>query len=163
MADRVLRTERGSRIARSRHGVGKDIGGAIYVHHAYEGKLPNQPQLVAAKKVLKAQHPDFKYNVVKHDIKNNRTSFFHSPDFDTADEPTAGEYVTVEGNRTGRSKTKSIWHHKWTFVDDDYAGFDVDKSFDRSRRWLSIPGINFSHIGNPEIWNRDYVPRIPSR
>jgi hypothetical protein len=160
VADRVLQTERGSRVARSRYGVGKDIGGALYLHHAYESQLPNQPQLIAAKRVLKAQHPDFKYNVVKHNIRNNRTTFFNSPDFDTADEPTAGEYVTVEGNRSKRSATKSIWHHKWQFVDDNYGGFDVDKSFKRSKAWLAIPGINFSHIGNKDIWEKHYVPRI---
>jgi len=48
-------------------------------------------------------------------------------------------------------------------VDDDYPGFDVDESFDRSRRWLKIPGINFNHIGDPKIWHEQYVPRIPAR
>lgn len=159
---RILKTEKGSAIKRSRYGVGKDMGGTLYMHRSYESKLPNQRALEHAKTVLAEQHPGFHYNVVKMD-KTGRTSFFNSPDFDTAHEPVAGPFVTVDGHESKASKTNKLWHHKWTFVDDDYRGFDVDDSFDRSRRWLKIPNINFNHIGDPKIWHEQYVPKIPAR
>ncbi len=160
MADRILRTEKGSVVKRSKYGVGKAMGQAIYVHRNYEHMLPNQPQLTAAKQTLQRNHPTFKYNAVKLDPKSNRTTFFNSPDFDTAHEPVAGEYVTVDGNRSKASKTNKIWHHKWMWVQDDYPGFNVDDSFNRSALWLEIPGINFNHIGEPRIWNEQYIPKI---
>jgi len=68
----------------------------------------------------------------------------------------------VDGSQIGKRNEKKIWHHKWTFVDDDYRGFDVDASFNRSKAWLKIPDINFNVIGHKHIWERDYVPRIPT-
>ena len=29
-----------------------------------------------------------------------------------------------------------IYHHKWTWVDNDYPGFDVKKEHNWSREWL---------------------------
>jgi hypothetical protein len=161
MADRILKTQKDSAIKRSKHGVGKDMGGTLYMHMAYENRLPNQAALRHGKAKLKKHYPGFKYNVVKQQ-PNGRMSFFNSPDFDTAHEPTAGEYVTVDGDQVAKRNEKKIWHHKWTFVDDDYAGFDVDKSFNRSKAWLQIPNINFNVIGHKHIWEKDYVPRIPA-
>lgn len=135
------------------------MGGTIYLHRNYDKLLPNQDALKYAKKALKKHHPDFKYNVIKSE-PDGRTTFFNSPDFDTAEEPTAGEFVVVDGKNIGRRKTNKIWHHKWTFVDDKYKGFNVDNSFARSEAWLQIPNINFSHIGDPIIWNSVYVPQI---
>lgn len=161
-APRILRTEKGTPIKRARIGVGKDMGGILYLHRDYEPLLPNQPALAHAKRTLDAQHPGFQYNVVKAE-KSGRHTFFNSPDFDTEHEPTGGQYVVTEGGRSAPGATGQLWHHKWMFVGDDYKGFNVDDSFDRSRRWLQIPGINFNHIGNPAIWKTKYVPRIPVR
>ena len=159
---RILRTERGTPIKRASIGVGKNMGGTLYLHRDYESKLPNQPALAHAKQTLAAQHPGFNYNVVKAE-KSGRHTFFNSKEFDTEHEPAGGDYVVVEGNRTAPGSTGMLWHHKWMWVGDDYPGFDVNESFDRSRRWLQIPNINFNHIGNPAIWKTRYVPQIPSR
>ena len=149
----------GSKITRSRLGVGKEIGGEIYLHRQYEKLIPDQKALKHAKSFLPK---DFAYNVVKFDLKDpSRMTFFRSPDFDTADEPAAGEAYTVrkEGIIQHRDY-KSIWHHKWCWVGDDYKGFDVDESFDRSRRWIMIPNLDTSVIGNPDRWAM-VVPYIP--
>jgi hypothetical protein len=155
----MLKTQNGSAIKRSALGVGKDIGGAIYLHRNYEGQIPNQPAFEHAKRTLAKNHPEHNYNVVKFD-KEGKFTFFNSPDFDTAHEPTAGKYVTVKGKESKASETKSIWHHKWLWVKDDYSGFDVDQSFNRSKSWLQLPNINFSRIGSKKVWDEEYVPKI---
>jgi hypothetical protein len=155
---KLLKTLNGSAIKRSKLGVGKDIGGEIYLHKDYEQLIPDQEALKKAKQVLKASYPDFTYNTLK--FSKIKFTFFSSPDFDTADEPTAGSYVTVIGDTAKAGKTASIWHHKWLWVQDTYQGFDVEAAYKRSAKWLKLPNIDFSRIGNKAIWERDYVPLI---
>lgn len=91
-------------------------------------------------------------------------TFFDSPDFDKADEPVAGKYVRVPFNGILKDgETKSIWHHKWLWVKDNYKGFDVEKSFNRSQTWLKIPNIDFARIGSREFWEKNVVPKITSK
>lgn len=156
---KLLRTQKGSVIKRSSLGVGKAIGGETYLHKMYEGDIPNQGALIHAKEVLERNHPDFNYNVVRFN-KDGQFTFFSSPDFDTSHEPVAGKYVTVLGKESKAGQTGNIWHHKWLWVKDDYPGFDVDESYNRSKTWLQLPNINFSRIGNKKVWDEEYVPRI---
>jgi hypothetical protein len=156
---RTAQTEKGTIIKRSKLGVGKDIGGSIYLHRNYENHVPDQVALSRAKKVLGKNHPGFDYNALKFS-KNGNFTFFKSPDFDTVHEPTVGEYITVTDGKSKAGKSKSIWHHKWLWVKDDYKGFDVDQSHKRSQSWLKIPKIDFARIGNRAIWEQQYVPRI---
>jgi hypothetical protein len=151
-----VKTLKGSVIKRSKYGVGKDIGGEIYLHKNYESVVPDQAALSAAKKKLGS----FKYNVLKFDKSGNFT-FFNSPDFDTADEPTAGKYVRVSADGSIKEgETKSIWHHKWLWVKDDYKGFDVAESIKRSQAWLKIPDVDFSRIGNREFWEKTVASKL---
>lgn len=152
-----LKTQKGSPIRRSRLGVGKEIGGDLYLHRNYESLIPDQIALETNKEAL----DDFDYNVVKV-RKDGSMTFFRSPDFDTADEPTAGDYIKVspDGAASTTSRTNAIWHHKWLFVGDDYTGFDVAASKQRSRDWLALPDIDFSRIGNRKFWEENVVPRI---
>lgn len=157
-----LKTQKGSLIKRSpKYGVGKQMGQFVYLHKNYEDQLPN---IESFKKILVKNYPTFEYNIVKY--SPNVTSFIYSPDFDTANEPLVEKFVTVKidgSHRMGRSNT--IYHHKWLFVDDNYDGFDVGDSVQRSKDWLQIPDINFSKIGQSrEYWleflrsNREYLP-----
>jgi hypothetical protein len=160
LESRTVKTLNGSTIKRSKYGVGKDIGGEVYLHRKYEDIIPDQEGLTKAKAVLAEKHPDFKYNTLK--FSKAGFTFFASPDFDTVDEPTPGKYIRVLADGTAKAgETKSIWHHKWLWVKDDYTGFDVDEAYRRSKAWLTIPDIDFARIGSKAIWERDYVPRIP--
>ena len=140
-------------------GVGKEIGGAVYVHRLYENVLPEQVR--AAKALLPS---DFLYTVVKFDLRYERTSFIHCPDFDSSDEPTVGASVTVEKDgsvqRRNPSRDPFIYHHKWLFVRDDYSGFDVQASQDRSRVWTQLAGVDVKRIGRRSYWIEHVVPRI---
>lgn len=150
--ERKLKTQKGSVIKRSpKYGVGKYIGGTIYVHRQYEDVIPNISDI---KKALKKDIGDFKYNVVAYDGAGSKARFIEAKDFDTADEPTVGNYIIYDFKNgvTKHGTTDTIYHHKWLFVKDDYKGFNVQQSYDRSARWLAIPDINFSKIGHKKYW-----------
>lgn len=135
-----LKTLKGSLIQRSKtFGVGKEIGGDIYVHKDYAKDVVPTKYLQKAIKELEETHPGFKYNCIRWGPKTLQLSFQEAPDFDTAREPVVGDYVTVDFNKgTVRSgHSNYIWHHKWLWVKNDYKGFDVKKSWNWSKKWLS--------------------------
>jgi len=138
-------------------GVGKEIGGAVYLHRIYEDKLGNV--LVVAKDKL----PDgFDYQIVKYNYRTQAISFVQCMDFDSAHEPTVGELMTVgvDGNvrRRRQPRDPEIYHHKWLFVADDYEGFDVEASRQRSLAWIRLEGIDRRRIGRKSYWNKFVVP-----
>jgi poly(A) polymerase len=80
--------------------------------------------------------------------------FDQAPDFDTAREPHVGDYVIVDPrnpNFVNKGHSNSIWHHKWLWVKDNYVGFDVDKSKEWSKMWLSKLGEPAK--GTDVTWN----------
>lgn len=137
-----LRTNRGSVISRFKNNVGKRVGNSLYVHKLYADEVIPKKILQKAENSLTRSNPDFKYNSIMFDPKRGIIRFDEAPDFDTASEPTVGSYITIFLNQSNTSSPKkgysdSIWHHKWLWVKDDYTGFDVNKSKEWSRQWLS--------------------------
>lgn len=134
-----LKTLKGSVIKRSsKYGVGKEIGGQIYFHKNYVDDIcPNLYEL--AKDILEEEYPDFKYNCLMYDKKKPDTlRFDEAPDFDSAREPMPGVMLSVDTS-TGKiikRYSPQIWHHKWLWVKDDYKGFDVEESYEWSKKWL---------------------------
>jgi len=146
--------------ARSRkYGVGKDIGGAIYLHRLYEQVLG--PAIERAKSHLP---PGFPYTIVKYNGATGAVSFIHSPDFDTAPEPTLGDLYTVRADGTTSFRKQPadpyIYHHKWLMVRDDYPGFDVQESQRRSRLWSALHHLDRSRIGRKSYWTSTVLPRL---
>ena len=135
----TLKTYKGSPIKRStKYGVGKEIGGDIYVHKMYAGTIVPADILDNAESVLQQSYPDFQFNCIRYSPKTEAVSFQEVPDFDTAREPKVGHYITIfpDGSvKTGYSPY--IFHHKWLFVKNDYPGFDVAESWNWSRQWLN--------------------------
>lgn len=142
-----------------RFGVGKEIGGAFYVHRQYEDRL-GLP-VVEAKAHLPA---DFDYQVVKYNQRTGAVSFVQSADFDTVPEPTVGDILIVSPDGQLRHRRQAsdpeIYHHKWLFVADDYDGFDVEASKQRSLTWLSLEDVDRSRIGKKSYWQQHVVPRF---
>ena len=143
----------------ARFKVGKEIGGAVYVHKQYESLLPE-----AVQKAKSFLPPEFSYTVVKFELSDETVSFIQSANFDSADEPIVGDLYTVktDGSTTLRRKLIDPWiyHHKWLFVAEDYKGFDVESSKDRSRHWLALADIDSHRIGKHSYWEEHVVPRI---
>ena len=149
-----LKTYRGSRIARSKYGVGKEIGGSIYVHKQYMTRVVPLDILDEAEEILYDNYPDFEYNCIKWDKNRGSITFQEAPDFDTEREPVVGDYVTVylDTRKAKFGHSNYIWHHKWTWVENDYTGFDVEDSWNWSKKWLSA--LQETSDGNGiERWN----------
>lgn len=142
-----------------RFGVGKEIGGAVYVHRSYEHLLPERVQI--AKSLL---DDDFEFTVIKYDIRNENVSFIQCVEFDTEHEPALGDVVTVSesGKVTKRKASQDPWiyHHKWLSVADDYHGFDMEASKTRSRQWLALDDIDFRRIGKKSYWDDEVASRL---
>lgn len=144
-----------------RFGIGKEIGGAVYVHRDYEIVLG--PSIENAKSRLPVPYD---YDIVKFGLRDNNVSFIWCPDFDTNPEPYISQVYLVKSDGSARFVTQprdpSIYHHKWMFVAPDYGRFDVTASEERSRKWLSIPNIDKSKIGRRNYWLSNVVPQIDS-
>ncbi|NLY01884.1 MAG: hypothetical protein GXY83_37845 [Rhodopirellula sp.] len=142
-----------------KYGVGKEIGGAVYVHRRYQHVFGS-----AVEEAQKHLPPDFSYTVVKLNLANNSLSFVAVADFDTAPEPTIGAVVTVKTDGSCRRMQPPsdpfIYHHKWLFVKDDYDGFDVEESKVRSRAWMALADIDRTRIGKKSYWQSKVVPRL---
>ena len=143
----------------ARFKVGKEIGGAVYVHKQYETLLPE-----AVQKAKSFLPPEFSYTVFKFKLSNETVSFIQSTDFDSADEPIVGDLYTVkvDGSASFRCQLSDPWiyHHKWLFVADDYKGFDAEASKTRSGQWLALDDIDFSRIGKRSFWTEQVVARL---
>lgn len=140
LPETTLHTKRGSAIARYKNNVGKRVGPQIYVHKYYADEVIPKAIWTKANDILTRSYPDFAFNTVVFNVKAKVVRFDQAPDFDTAREPHVGNYIMVyvDGSRPPRvGYSDSIWHHKWLWVKDDYKGFDVDKSKEWSRIWLS--------------------------
>lgn len=143
----------------SQYRVGKEIAGKVYVHRDYAARLGN------AVAVAVSRLPEgFEYDVVKYDTRVVAVSFIASPDFDVADEPTVGELITVSSDgmvrRRPRLADPHVYHHKWLFVADDYAGFDVEASKRRSAAWLALDNVDKSRIGTKSYWDEHVASRL---
>jgi hypothetical protein len=143
-----------------KYSLGKEIGGAVYVHRLYEAVLPKIVQ--DAKRHLP---PEFTYSIVKFSERESRISFVSCPDFESADEPIVGDIYCIDSNGSVRlflqQSDPFIYHHKWLFVTDEYIGFDVGMSRSRSITWLALEGIDMKRIGRKSFWEANVLPRLP--
>ena len=145
-----------------RYGVGKEIGYATYVHREYEHLLGDT---VAWAKRHLPEH--FSYTVVKLNGRTDAVSFIDCPGFDCEDEPVITAIIVVSADATVQRRSLPadpyIYHHKWLFVADDYLGFDVAASKERSRQWIGLGGVDRSRIGRLSYWQEVVVPRLDER
>jgi hypothetical protein len=131
---------------------GKEIGGYTYVHKLYAVDIWTDYFDPAVNKVAKQK--GFTYNIVKFGKDGQIFSLINSPDFDTADEPIIKDVLLVRTGKTIHYKAPYwIYHHKWMMVQDNYKGFDVEASKQRSALW--IPKCkDFSRIGRQDVWKK---------
>lgn len=149
------------RLKRYKSDVGKFIGGSLYVHKDYTDILPQS----LLKQAMNFIPEGFEYTVVKYTREDRSFSFIESTDFDTADEPLVGKSVKVnletgKVTLTNPPKSPFIYHHKWMFVRDDYQGFNIEESMQRTRHICSIPDIDYTRIGKLNYWTENVLPRL---
>ena len=136
-----LKTLRGSKIWYSKFGVGKQVGSKIYFHKSVHDKIVPQHIWDKAVEILECERPLLGIETVCYDFKKpNVVRFDHCVGFNTQSEPMVGDmiYVDINLDRVIRQTyNQQIYHHKWLWVMDDYKGFDVQKSYEWSKLWLS--------------------------
>lgn len=152
----TVETKKGTKITRSsKYGVGKQIGGGVYVHKDYAADVVPADVWRKAQSLLASKYPGFTFNAVKYDLKLGTVRFDEAADFDTAREPVPGNMVTVD-TKTGIvsdiKNSQAIWHHKWLWVQDDYAGFDVVDSKMWSRHWTAM--LEGQASGSEKVWQK---------
>ncbi len=134
----------------SKYGVGKEIGGKMYVHKDYVLTVVSSEEFAVAEACLPA---GFTYNCCMIDRKARTIRFDEAPDFDTAREPHPGDFVEVNMKTLAirRGHSEMIWHHKWMWVAEDYTGFDVAASYEWSKRWTQV----VTHpSGSRRVWEK---------
>ena len=152
-----LKTLKGSRIWYSKFGVGKMVGGKIYVHKDYALDIVPTDVLWNAQDILHKFEPGAVFNCICYDTKNpNVVRFDEAPRFDEDREPYPGIMWTVDVSRADEGErcykvgySDAIWHHKWMWVKEDYKRFDVQANYMWSKYWLALlPEIasGYSHI-----------------
>lgn len=151
--------------------VGKVICGTKYIHKSAFTSLDDNEKQFINSKIDSVEDfcalGTFLYDIIKFNIKENKLSLIQSPDWDSATEPTVGDSVSIKNNGTlyfKKSNNKQIYHHKWLFVCDDYAGFDVKKSKWWSNYWEYHPYIlklkNEDKYFKSKIGNKSYFEKI---
>lgn len=142
--------------------VGKFIGGDLYVHKSAMDILPIKELELAESKLPE----DFEYEIVKYNASQGSFSFIGSPDWNTANEPIVGDSYKVSRSGdvtiTRQKADPQIYHHKWNFVRDNYDGFDVRQSIQRSIDWYrdAKEEVNMFKIGTKSYWNANAEPLI---
>jgi len=143
---------------------GKKMPFGYYVHKDYVQIIENLYEIDVSR-YAKSLPKDFQYTIVKFNPATCDVSFIFSPDWDTsAHESIVGDGYLVREDGTTRlnrqHKDPWIYHHKWMFVADDYAGFDVERSKQRSKQWTSLPNINKSKIGKLSYWKAQVLSKL---
>ena len=93
------------------------------------------------------------FNTLCYDLKKpNIIRFDFCEGFCTEREPIVGQmvYVDTETGKVWNKYNSQVYHHKWLWVPEGFTGFDVQESYEWSKRWLSkLPEIA---SGYPHKW-----------
>lgn len=138
-------------------GVGKLIGGCLYLHRSAWDALPAEP-LAKALAILPA---GFDPAVAKWDERAGSMSFMESSGFDAEHEPAIQRSVKISadgavGSVRAERSDPQIYHHKWNFVRPSHQGFDYFESALRSISWASSL-CDRAVIGSRSRWEADVV------
>lgn len=137
----------------------KKVGSSIYIHKSAINQISEKYLEFYNAIFLFKDSVELEYEVIKWDNSNKTISFIESDNWNEANEPNVGRSVVIKtecGDIKIISPKGQIYHHKWMFVNDDYDGFDVSKSKERSIMWESIlPKTKDvkSRIGYKKYWN----------
>lgn len=144
-------------------GVGKKIGSNVYFHKDYMHLFP---QVSVAVQKFKKKFPNIAYHIIRLNERTEEICFIVCPGFDTEDEPVVNQVLNLSKDvlgHYGKNSNQPVYHHKWMFVADDYAGFDVGASKQRSIAWKSIIGKDASvssRIGYKRYWDELLTTRL---
>ena len=125
----------GSILVRYFKGVGKLEKHWVTVQKHYSADIIPFKEFLEAQEALQRNYPLFQYECVSYNTRTKEIKFEACPYFDTEDEPVVTDYVLYNP----KQKRIKIFNreiklsHKWLLVKDDYAGFNVQNSYNRSK------------------------------
>lgn len=142
----------------------KKVGSNLYFHKSNTKAFHAQPyefQSACQKAMNWMVLHDHKYEVIKYNAREGRISLIDAIGWDKLYEPITGTtYIFDEEGVFIRklSNGKQVYHMKHLFVDDDYKGFDLEKSKKRTNTIEALPEIRDtrgikSKIGALSFWN----------
>ncbi len=132
--------------------VGRLLGSRLQAHRLHESAIVPEAILTRAKQAAEEYSPVILrlYNAVQYNVADFSLSFDYSPDFDVAHEPMLAASFTVHADGTSQfipiDLDPIIWQHKWMWVKDDYEGFSVSGSMQRS--------LHLCGLGDPAVSKR---------
>lgn len=154
-----LKTLKGSKVWYSKFGVGKQVGSKIYFHKSVHNKIVPRDVWDKAVEILESARPLRGIETVCYDFKRpNIVRFDTCIGFNTQSEPMVGNmiYIDIDKDRVVKETyNQQIYHHKWLWVEQDYKGFDVQKSYEWSKCWLSK--LPETASGYPYKWEEQLV------
>ena len=149
-----LKTLKGSKIWYSKFGVGKQMGSKIYFHKSVWDRIVPKDVWDRALNVLEFYRMHIScFQTVCYDLKQPHIVRFDTcPGFNLHEEPMVGRmcFVDVNAGIVTEKYNHQIYHHKWLWVTEDYAGFDVQESYEWSKLWLSK--LPETASGRPYLW-----------
>lgn len=141
--------------------IGKRMGAQLWIHKNYIEDVMTKELFDSFKAVIP---DDFVFHILRWNERESELAFIQCNDFDTSHEPIVGQSMRVVKTDDAFQLLKQqvppknplIYHHKWFFVKDDYLGFDVEESKERSVLWKSVLGVSktmSSRIGRLSFWD----------
>lgn len=126
-----------AKLSRYQNNVGLNIDSWVTVQKNYASEIVPFKEFIEAQKVLDKNYPMFPYELVSYNKSLKKIKFEDCPHFDIRDNPEIARYVIYD------LKTKNIEFiepdtiqmllDKWLLVKDDYTGFNVQESYERSK------------------------------
>lgn len=125
------------KLSRYQNNVGLNVDSWVTVQKNYASEIVPFKEFIEAQKVLDKNYPMFPYELVSYNKSLKKIKFEDCPHFDTQENPEIARYVIYD------LKTKNIEFieldttqmllDKWLLVKDDYTGFNVQESYERSK------------------------------
>ncbi len=144
---------------------GKKCRNNLYIHRDYID-LVDIPEHLYIDRYNRLMGKDILpgVDIIKYDRTHGTVSLIGCFDFDGEDEPIIQMVWTDLRQINYTRSTGSIYHHKWMMVGDDYKGFDIDASKQRSARIKQVmwenPGIAPHLTGNQVYWKTRVLPLL---
>ena len=162
-----LKTLKGSKIWYSKFGVGKIVGSKVYFHKSVWDRIIPKDIWDKAQQIMDTPYVheklwergcfEWEYETICYDLKNPTVIRFDSCiGFDLQREPTVGwmMFVDTEIGSVSFKYNQQCYHHKWLWVNPNYQGFDVQASYEWSKRWLDkLPEVasGYKHKWNEQL------------
>lgn len=126
-----------AKLLRYQNNVGLNIDSWVIVQKNYASEIVPFKEFIEAQKVLDKNYPMFQYELVSYNKSLKKIKFEDCPHFDTRENPEIARYVIYDLKTKNiefiEPDTTQMLLDKWLLVKDDYTGFNVQESYERSK------------------------------